>query len=141
MDKQGYTTGTLSIANGTQALCLNPSTLKGRIKNIEEKANVLSDELSKHKKEFQVLKNEKETVEQVLRAKNQGIQNILQNEIIRLEEEMKRHYAHQRAEGNRIQLSLDALKSEKTALQQALNNIEQRINQLEYGVGDNEVQN
>ena len=31
MDKLGYTTGTLSIANGIQGLGLNPSTLKGKL--------------------------------------------------------------------------------------------------------------
>ena len=63
----------------------------------------LADELQYHKKEVQVLRSEKETLESVLTMKTQDVRKTLTNENFKVEEEMKRHYAHQKAENSRIQ--------------------------------------
>ena len=55
-----------------------------------------------HKKEVQVLRSEKETLESVLTMKTQDVRKTLTNENFKVEEEMKRHYAHQKAENSRI---------------------------------------
>ena len=55
-----------------------------------------------HKKEVQVLRSEKETLESVLTMKSQDVRKTLTNENFKVEEEMKRHYAHQKAENSRI---------------------------------------
>ena len=47
-----------------------------------------------HKKEVQVLRSEKETLESVLTLKTQEVRKTLTNENFKVEEEMKRHYAH-----------------------------------------------
>lgn len=47
-----YTSGTLSVANGTQELGQNPASLKGKLSNLEETTKAVSDELSLHKKEL-----------------------------------------------------------------------------------------
>ena len=62
----------------------------------------LADELQYHKKEVQVLRSEKETLESVLTMKTQDVRKTLTNENFKVEEEMKRHYAHQKAENARI---------------------------------------
>jgi hypothetical protein len=62
----------------------------------------LADELQYHKKEVQVLRSEKETLESVLTMKTQDVRKTLTNENFKVEEEMKRHYAHQKAENSRI---------------------------------------
>ena len=54
----------------------------------------LADELQYHKKEVQVLRSEKETLESVLTMKTQDVRKTLTNENFKVEEEMKRHYAH-----------------------------------------------
>ena len=69
-----------------------------------------------HKKEVQVLRSEKETLESVLTMKTQDVRKTLTNENFKVEEEMKRHYSHQKAENSRIQQQVTALKGEKTAL-------------------------
>ena len=76
----------------------------------------LADEMQYHKKEVQVLRSEKETLESVLTMKTQDVRKTLTNENFKVEEEMKRHYAHQKAENSRIQQQVTALKGEKTAL-------------------------
>ena len=54
----------------------------------------LADEMQYHKKEVQVLRSEKETLESVLTMKTQDVRKTLTNENFKVEEEMKRHYAH-----------------------------------------------
>ena len=80
----------------------------------------MAEELNFHKKEVQILKSEKETLESVLTKKTKDVQEILNNELLRLEDEMKRHFAHQKAENTRIQQQINTLKVDKTALHQQL---------------------
>ena len=54
-----------------------------------------------HKKEVAVLKSEKDTLESVLTMKTQDVKKTLTSELLRIEEEMKRHFAHQKAENSR----------------------------------------
>ncbi|EGR29570.1 hypothetical protein IMG5_153420 [Ichthyophthirius multifiliis] len=137
MDKMAFTTGSLSVANGYPVQTQNPACLKGKIKNIEETAKLISDQLSKHKIDFKMLKTEKNTLEQVLKVKNSDIKNTLSNELKRLEDEMKRHFIHQKAESGRIQNQINNLKAEKAALSQTLNGLDNRIFDMENGVGEN----
>ena len=95
----------------------------------------LADELQYHKKEVQVLRSEKETLESVLTMKTQDVRKTLTNENFKVEEEMKRHYSHQKAENSRIQQQVTALKGEKTALDMQLLELERRMAELELQVG------
>lgn len=63
---------------------------------------MLADELSIHKHEVDVLKQEKATLESVITLKTQEVRKTLTNENFKVEEEMKRHYAHQKTENSRI---------------------------------------
>lgn len=100
----------------------------------------LADEMQYHKKEVQVLRSEKETLESVLTMKSQDVRKTLTNENFKVEEEMKRHYAHQKAENSRIQQQVTALKGEKTALDMQLLELERRMAELELQVGTAEAQ-
>ena len=95
----------------------------------------MAEELTYHKKEVQGLRSEKETLESVLTMKTQDVRKTLTNELFKVEEEMKRHYAHQKAENARIQQQVTALKGEKTALDMQLLELERRMNELEVQVG------
>lgn len=63
----------------------------------------LAEELNYHKKEVQVLRSEKDTLESVLTLKTQDVRKTLTNENFKVEEEMKRHYAYQKTENSRLQ--------------------------------------
>lgn len=76
--------------------------------------------MSYHKKEVQLLKSEKETLQSVLTMKTADVKQSLTDELKKIEDEMKRHFAHQKAENSRLQQQITALKGEKTALQQQL---------------------
>ena len=64
---------------------------------------MLAEELNYHKKEVQVLRGEKDTLESVLTLKTHEVRKTLTNENFKVEEEMKRHYAHQKTENSRLQ--------------------------------------
>jgi hypothetical protein len=58
-----------------------PSPIQQQIKNI-------SNELNNHKKEVQILRSEKDTLESVLTMKTADVKKSLSNELVRIEEEM-----------------------------------------------------
>lgn len=125
---------------GSQGSNNNTANLKGKLQALEEMILQLVDELQYHKKEVQVLRSEKETLESVLTMKTQDVRKTLTNENFKVEEEMKRHYAHQKAENSRIQQQVTALKGEKTALDMQLLELERRMAELELQVGTTEAQ-
>ncbi|CDW83246.1 phosphoesterase family [Stylonychia lemnae] len=121
-----------SMAQTTQQ---NTANIKGKLGSLDEMIRQLADELNYHKKEVQVLRSEKESLESVLTMKTQDVRKTLTNELFKVEEEMKRHYAHQKAENARIQQQVTALKGEKTALDMQLLELERRMAELELQVG------
>ncbi len=95
----------------------------------------LAEELSCHKKEVGVLRQEKDTLESVITLKTQEVRKTLTNENFKVEEEMKRHYAHQKNENSRLQQQITALRGEKTALDMQLIELERRMADIECNVG------
>jgi len=85
-----------------------------------------------------VLRSEKETLESVLTLKTQEVRKTLTNENFKVEEELKRHYAHQKQDNSRMQQQITALRGEKTALDMQLIELERRMAELELQVGANE---
>jgi chromosome segregation ATPase len=54
----------------------------------------LGDDLQYHKKELQILRSEKESLETVLNTKTGDVRKTLTHELRKVEDEMKRHYSH-----------------------------------------------
>jgi hypothetical protein len=75
----------------------NSANLKGKLVVLEQMINQLNEELNFHKKEVQILRSEKDTLESVLTMKTQEVRKTLTNELFRVEEEMKRHFSLQKA--------------------------------------------
>mmetsp|Transcript_31035 Transcript_31035/g.28227 ORF Transcript_31035/g.28227 Transcript_31035/m.28227 type:complete len:90 (-) Transcript_31035:280-549(-) len=68
MSQQGF--GRTTGFNQTQgSLGTNPASLKGKLMSLEEMIKSVSDEMNFHKKEVQILKSEKDTLESVLSMK------------------------------------------------------------------------
>ena len=102
MDRSVKSQG-LNKSMASQGSQNNTANLNGKLSALEEMILQLADELQYHKKEVQVLRSEKETLESVLTMKTQDVRKTLTNENFKVEEEMKRHYSHQKAENSRIQ--------------------------------------
>ena len=114
------------------------TSLKGKLLGLEEVVRSLNEEINMHKKEVQVLRSEKDTLETVLNQKVSEVRKSLMNEISRIEDEMKRNFAHQKSENSRLQQQITSLKGEKTVLQQQLLALQRRIAELESQVGSEE---
>ena len=71
--------------------------------NLNATVQQLTENLNVHKKEFQILRSEKETLDSVLTMKCQDTRKALTNELHRVTEEIKRHYSLCDAENQRLQ--------------------------------------
>ena len=70
--------------------------------------------------------------------KTQDVRKNLTNSLYKVEEEMKRHFAHQKAENSRLQQHIASIKNEKTTAEQQLLGIQRRISELELQIGTEE---
>ncbi len=71
--------------------------------NLNDTVRQLTENLNVHKKEVQILRSEKETLESVLTMKCQDTRKALTNELHRVIEEIQRHYGSMNAESQRLQ--------------------------------------
>lgn len=60
------------------------------------------------------------------------------NELIRLEDEMNRHFSGQKQENSRISSQLVAIKADKDQLDELVAGLDARIKDLEYHIGNKE---
>ena len=128
-----------------EGLCLgdsaaNPGSLKARLNALEQVLEGLNADLAVHKKDVQVFKAEKDTLQSVLLMKSADVKDSLNEELEKLEEEMKGHFVEQKRENCRLQEQIGALKAEKTALKQQLIGLQQRIKELEMQIGAEEAE-
>ena len=81
----------------------NAATLKGKLASLEEQIQLVADEMNTHKKDVVSLKNEKDTLQEILKLKTHEVKNTLLQELNKVEDEMKRHFSHQTSENSRLQ--------------------------------------
>ncbi len=56
-------------------------------------------------------------------------------DVQRMQEEVKRHFSHQKAENARLQQQITTLKGENTSLQQQILGLQRRIQEIEESIG------
>ena len=95
----------------------------------------IQDELSFHKQEVHVLRTEKTQLEQNLTLQTQDVRKTLTNELFKVEEDIKRHFSHQKQENARYQQQITAFRGEKTALDMQMVELERRMANLEKHLG------
>ena len=98
----------------------NAASLKGKLQTLEDAIQLVADEMNAHKKDVSSLKTEKDSLQEMLRLKTQEVKSNLISELNKVDDEMKRHFAHQKAENSRLQQQISQLKTEKTVLQNQL---------------------
>ena len=76
--------------------------MKGKLTNLNETVRQMTENLNIHKKEVQILRSEKETLESVLTMKCQDTKKALTNELHRVNEDINRHYSNMNAESQRL---------------------------------------
>jgi chromosome segregation ATPase len=97
------------------------STLKGKLQALEEDINGVAVDMNNHKKELVFLKTGKDNLQDELKARNLQVKSELATELNKVEEQMKTHFSHQKAENTKLQGQITLLKNEKTNLQTLLN--------------------
>ena len=80
----------------------NAATLKGKLQSLEEQIQSVADEMNGHKKDVTSLKNEKDTLQEILKMKTHEVKVNLLQELNKVEDEMKRHFSHQTSENGRL---------------------------------------
>ena len=95
----------------------------------------IQDELNYHKQDVQGLRQEKTVLEQNLTLQTQDVRKTLTNELFKVEEDIKRHFAHQKQENARFQQQITAFRGEKTALDMQMVELERRMTTLERNLG------
>ena len=83
-----------------------------------------------------MLRVEKEQLENVLAVKAVEVRKNLQEEAIRVEEDLKKNLSNQKTENQKLQTQIGILKQEKTQLQQNLLGLQRRIGELELSIGE-----
>lgn len=78
---------------GHQSSSTNTANIKGKIISIEEMIRSIQDDLQFHKQEVHLLKQEKTQLETSLTLQTQDVRKTLTNELFKVEEDIKRHFA------------------------------------------------
>ncbi|CAI2384249.1 unnamed protein product [Moneuplotes crassus] len=111
------------------------SSLKSKILQLENHMGNIIEEINLQKREVQMLRSEKETLEEVLTRKAEDMKKALEEECGRVDSDMRQSFKGQKALNNKLQQQATLLKQEKTNLQQNLLALQRRIGELELQVG------
>ncbi|KRW99596.1 hypothetical protein PPERSA_03771 [Pseudocohnilembus persalinus] len=114
------------------------TTIKGRIGILEELVRTVSTELETHRKELKDLIKDKNIIENLLVKKMHDTHSVLANEILRLDDENRRHINYMDQEENRVQGLIGKMSLDSKALGQTLTQIDKRITELEFQLGNTE---
>ncbi len=74
----------------------------------------------------------------MLEAKKKETVLDLNTKLFKVEDELKRHLAHQKAENSRLQQQITQLKGDKTTIQEQLLNLDTEIKDLQIHVGQDD---
>lgn len=110
-------------------------SLKNKLLSLEDQIQEASKKMNQIKKETSSLKVEKDTLQEMVRIKKQEIRRIIAQEISRVDEEMKRYFAHQKAENSRLSQQLVQFRNDKVIFNQLLAEINKKIRDLELQIG------
>merc|ERR1712124_74801 len=105
--------------------------LKGKLASLEDFISMQNEELAAQRQEIESLRNDKQNIEQHYQAQLQELKKTMVADVQRMQEEVKRHFAHQKAENSRLQQQITTLKGEKTSLQQQILGLQRRIQEIE----------
>ena len=117
----------------------NAASLKGKLQNLEDSVQNVSEEMNGHKRDVNQLKVEKDSLSELLKMRTHEVKSTLLQELNKVEEEMKRHFSHQKAENGRLSQFISQLKTDKTTLQNQLIALQRRMTDLEMQVGNDDV--
>ena len=134
-------TGLNSTNSGSGQTFMNNSTatLKGKVYYLEESISNSKSELMAHANETEYLKTEKESIEEMMKSKQEEVKNSVLQDLNKIIEELQRHFGHQKSENKRLKQQVDHIKSKNQILQKDLEALDKRVVDLELQVGIDDV--
>merc|ERR1711966_302060 len=78
-----------------------PTGLRGKLASLEDFISMQNEELAAQRQEIESLRNDKQNIEQHYQAQLQELKKTMVSDVQRMQEEVKRHFAHQKAENSR----------------------------------------
>merc|ERR550514_2288271 len=112
-----------------------PTGLKGKLAALEDFISMQNEELAAQRQEIESLRNDKSNIEEHYQAQLQELKKTMVSDVQRMQDEVKRHFSHQKAENSRLQQQVTTLKGEKTSLQQQILGLQRRIQEIEEQIG------
>lgn len=112
-------------------------SLKNKIISLEDSIQETSKKMNQIKKETGSLKVETQTLSEMVKIKKMEVRRVIAQEISRVDEEMKRYFAHQKAENSRLSQQLNQFRNDKVTYNNLLNEINKKIRDLELQIGLN----
>lgn len=112
-------------------------SLKNKLLSIEDNIQETSKKMNQIKKETGLLKAEKDLLKESVKISKVEIKRYIAQEICRVDEEMKRHFAHQKAENSRLYQQLNQFKNDKSSYNSIIIEINKKIKDLELQIGFN----
>ena len=113
----------------------NLDSLKGKLLNLEQRildvAGIFNEENSK----LRDVGDNKDELQELLKAKNKEISSKLSDEINKVKDEMDNHFTTQKNENAKLQKEIANLKDQKRQLQDLLTGLLKKIADLEMQVG------
>lgn len=114
-------------------------SLIGKLQSLEEIIQQMTDEMNSVKREVQSLRGEKEAMDIEMTHRSRDGKELLDMELRKTENEMRRHVSNQKAENNRLMMQVNQLKNENANLTQQIARLRERAQGLEKLIGE-EVQ-
>ena len=132
----------MESTGGSKETCgmINVSgSLKKKLLLLENAIARIRDEIKFQKKEAQILKSEKDTLESVLEQKAIEMRTTMESEVSRCDSDLRDKFKQAKSENNKIQQDITTLKLEKTTLQQTVLLLQRKIGELELTIGQNKT--
>ena len=110
-------------------------SLKMKLNMLENAMHKIIEDINFQKREVQILKSEKDTLETVLEQKALEVKKLLEEDVARCDSDMRQKFKDSKSENNKLQGEITGLKQEKTTLQQNVLALQRKIGELELTVG------
>lgn len=103
--------------------------------NFKKHLEEINAEFKNHSQDFDDMQNYRKDIGKSIETKSNDVKDNLSKELVKCADEMKRHFSHQKAENSRLQQQITQLKSEKTVLDNQLQGVRKRIEDIEAQIG------
>lgn len=113
-------------------------SLKGKFHVLEDSVQQVSEELNAHRRDFEDMQSHSNKIQKTIVTKSTNVKENLKKEIEKCEDEMKRHFSHQKAENSRLQQQISQLKSEKQVVSSQMTALNRRIADIESQIGNDD---